>query len=170
MVGRFTGVVSSMAVCALIALAATAADVKRITADAEGHKRAADGARSIRSKSGAQLDDIRLLYTETATDHNTWIEATAAAINQGAMSEAINPAAEKAAKSFVTWVAARNASLGEPVLSGRLAESVEAQTRHGLIDIAAESIRNVRNGNAKKKSDTVNNLTARLRWKTWDEL
>lgn len=165
--GRLTGVVSSVVVCALLAITVSAADLKKNTADAEGRRRTAEnGAKTIKAKS--QAGDLRTQYAEAAAANNDWLKVTTDAIKQGAVSDAIQGAADKAATTFVKWVAARNAALGEPVLAGSMATAIQTQTKQNLIDIATEAVRATK-GNDKKKADAATDL-ARLQWKSWGEL
>ena len=148
-----------------------AADLGKATTEAEGRKRAAEnGARTIRSKSPQQADQVRGLYEEAAAAHNAWLDATKTAVEKGDTDSAVTESAGKAATTLIRWVAARNQALGEGVLAGKVAESVEASTRQGLIDISTETARKQRSADAGKKTAAVTELTSRLRWKTWSEL
>ena len=92
------------------------------------------------------------------------------AVTQGKGAGAMDATADKAAASFVKWVAARNAALGETVLAGALAASIQAQTRQGLLDISALSARSVKKDKPAKNADAARNLDSRLRWKSWSGL
>jgi hypothetical protein len=148
-----------------------AADLDKATIEAEGRKRAAEnGARTIRSKSPQQAEQVRTIYDEAAAAHNAWLDATKNAIDKGESDSGVTESANKAASSLVRWVAARNQALGEPVLAGKVAETVEGSARQGLIDISSETARKQRRADATKKTQAVTELTNRLRWKMWSEI
>ena len=150
---------------------AFAADLTKATTEAEGRKRAAEnGARAIRAKTPQQVEQVRTLYEDAASAHNAWLDATKSALEKGEADAAITDTATKAASSLVRWVAARNQALGEGILAGKLAETVEANTRQGLIDISAELARKERRAEASKKAQAAADLSSRLQWKRWSEL
>jgi hypothetical protein len=148
-----------------------AADLRKATTDAEGRKRAAEnGVRAIKSKAPQQADSAKELYLAAATAHGAWLDVTKTLVDKGESDSAASDAAGRAAAALVKWVAARNAALGEPVLAGKTAETIEASVRQGLIDISLETARRQRGANANKKSQAVSDLSNRLRWKDWNEL
>ena len=167
-------VASIVFVILVMAAFAPAADLTKATSDAEGRKKAAEsGARTIRAKA-VQVDGPRELYMASASAHNAWLDATKALIDKGGsdtgQDSAVSDAAGKAAAALVKWVAGRNAALGEPVLSGKTADSVEARIRQDLVDISAETARRQRGATSDKKSQAASDLSNRLRWKGWSEL
>lgn len=164
-------IVAGTAVVILVMAAfAYAADLTKATNDAEGRRKAAEsGARTIRSKA-TQVDGPRDLYVASANAHDAWLDATKNLIEKGDSDGAVSEAAGRAASALVKWVAGRNAALGEPVLSGKIADNVEASIRQDLIDISVETARRQRTSSAEKKGQAASDLGNRLRWKDWNEL
>lgn len=171
MMGRFQRVATFVVTCALLGGLATAGDLKKMTTAAEGRKRAAEnGARSIKTRTPTDIDQIKSLYSAAVAAHNAWLDVTTAAISQGASTDAATATAAAAANSLVAWVAARNRALGEPVLEGTAATAVETQVRQGLADITAESVQDAKSADVKRKTAAASALSARLRWIAWDGL
>jgi len=116
------------------------------------------------------VEGARKLYVASASAHNAWLDATKTTVEGGSPDTAVSDAAGRAASALVRWVAGRNAALGEPVLSGKTADSIEAGIRQSLIDISLETARRQRTANADKKGQAIDELGNRLRWKDWNEL
>ena len=149
-----------------------AANITKALNEAEGRMRAArTGVQAIKSKSPERAAQAEQLYAATATAHNTWLDATCEAITSAtATTSDVAALSASAGSSFVRWVVARNQILGEPVLEGSIATSVEEQVKRELADITTEMIRSSRGVDANKRTRIASDLRKRLQWQAWSEL
>lgn len=162
------GVIGLLAVAVAVS---QAADLKKAMSETEGRKRAAEnGLKEIKAK-GQASEEVRRAYIDAATQQNTWLDSVCGALEQGGSSAPeVSAAAQGAASSLVEWVNHRNRVLGLPELTGAIAEGVKKKTSQDLVDVAMETWKSNRSGDAKKRMTVSTALKDRLRWKSFEEV
>ena len=149
-----------------------AADLNKSIQDTESRRKVAEsGLHQIKTKSPSDGQTVRAAYDEAATQNNAWVEQVVQALTQPSPAAPdVASIAEKAANTFVTWVATRNRSLGEFELAGAAADAVKKKVVIDLTDIANEAWKNNRQRDQGKRATFAKSLADRTRWKSWDQV
>lgn len=149
-----------------------AADLNKSIQDTESRRKAAEsGLHQIKTKSASDAQTVRAAYDEAATQNNAWAEQVVQALTQPSPAAPdVASIADKAASTFVAWVAVRNRSLGEFELAGPAADAVKKKVVLDLTDIANEAWKNNRQRDQGKRATFAKSLADRTRWKSWDQV
>jgi hypothetical protein len=147
-----------------------AANINKALADAEGRRRAAEnGLREIKAQS--QGDQVRAAYMEAASRQNGWLDIVCQAVEQPAPTAPdVSSAAQTAASSLIEWVTVRNKALGQPELTGTVADANKTSITRNLTEIAAEMWKDNRNANEQKRTKAITDLRSRLQWKAFEQV
>ena len=165
-------IVLALTVASFGATVLHAADLNKSIQDTESRRKAAEsGLHQIKAKSASDGQTVRTAYDEAATQNNAWVDQVVQALTQpSSAAPDVASIAEKAANTFVAWVATRNRSLGEFELAGPAADAVKKKVTMDLTDIANEAWKNNRQRDQAKRSEFAKSLSDRARWKPWDQV
>jgi hypothetical protein len=164
-------IVGAIGLLVIAVTVSQAADLKKAMSETEGRKKAAEnGLKEIKAK-GQPSEELQRSYIDAASQQNAWLDSVCGALEQGAPATPdVSTVAQSAASSLVEWVNHRNRALGLAELTGAIAESVKKKTSQDLVDIATETWKDNRSGDAKKRMTAAAALKERLRWKTFEEV